>query len=154
MTTATATVEPRVLLSELERTLAKLGVSGMPVVDAAGSVVGVVSRADVVRAVSGAEADAEAVLAYYRDVAGAEPARSEISRMIGERADTLCVGDVMATKLLTVGPDQPLRDVARVLTERRVHRVLVTEKQRLLGLISSLDIARAVADGRLVPSGS
>lgn len=37
---------------------------------------------------------------------------------------------------------------------RRVHRVLVTEGRRLVGLVSSLDIARAVADGRLATRGA
>lgn len=53
MTTAVATAGPRVLLPELKRRLSELGVSGMPVTDAAGLLVGVVSRADVVRALSG-----------------------------------------------------------------------------------------------------
>jgi CBS domain-containing protein len=154
MATEVVTVAPRVLLSDLERTLSEMRVSGMPVVDAAGCLVGVVSRADVVRAALGAEADAEAVLAYYRDTAGAEPAPSELARLIGERAATLCVEDVMAIEPLTVRPDQPLREVASMLTERRVHRVLVVEGRRLLGLVSSLDIVRAVADGRLVSLGS
>jgi CBS domain-containing protein len=154
MTTAMTTVEPRMLLSDLEKMLLQLRVSGMPAVDGAGDLVGVASRADVVRAVSEAEADAESLLAYYRDVAGAEPASSELSRMIGERAATLRVENVMATDPLTVRPDQSLRDVATVLSERRVHRVLVTEGRRLLGLVSSLDIVRAVADGRLISAGS
>jgi CBS domain-containing protein len=154
MTTTVTTIESRVLLTELERTLSQLGISGMPVTDAAGNLVGVVSRADVVRALSGAQSDAEAVLAYYRDVAGADPAPSELSRMIGERAASLRVEEVMATNLLAVRPDLPLLEVATLLVDRRVHRVLVTEGRRLLGLVSSLDITRAVADGRLVARGA
>lgn len=154
MTTAVTTIKSGVPLSELERTLSELRVSGMPVIDASGNLVGVVSRTDIVRALSGAQSDAEAVLAYYRDVAGAEPAPSELSRMIGERAASLRVEDVMATNLLAVRPDLPLPEVARLLVERRVHRVLVTEGQRLLGLVSSFDIARAVGDGRLVSHGA
>lgn len=154
MTTAVKTVESRVLLPKLEQTLSQLGVSGMPVTDAAGNLVGVVSRADVVRALVGAQAGAEAVSAYYRDMAGAEPAPSELSRMVGERAASLRVEDVMATDLLSVRADLPLPEVASLLVERRVHRVLVTEGRRLLGLVSSLDIARAVADGRLMARGA
>lgn len=150
MTTAVTTVDSGLPLAELERTLSELGISGAPVVDAAGNLVGVVSRLDIVRAVSGAQADAEAMLAYYRDVAGAEPSPSELSRMTGERAASLRVGDVMATDLLGVRPDLPLSDVAKLLVERRVHRVLVTDGARLVGLVSSLDIARAVGDGLLV----
>ena len=62
MTTAVTTTTPRALLPELERMLSQLGVSGMPVTDSAGDLVGVVSRADVVRALSGAESDAEAIV--------------------------------------------------------------------------------------------
>ncbi len=149
MTAAVGSVGPRLPLSELERALAQLRVSGLPVVDEQGELVGVVSRFDVIRAVSGAEAEAESMLAYYREVAGAEPPAGEASRMAGERAAALRVEDVMVKDLLTVRPDQPAREVAGVLARHRVHRVLVVDGRRLLGLISALDIARAVAEGML-----
>lgn len=150
MTTAVETTRRQTPLVEFDRTLLALGISGMPVTDDAGTIVGVVSRADIVRALSGAEAEAEAVLAYYRDVAGAQATRGDVSRMAGERAASQCVQDVMSREVIAVRPDQPVHEVARLLAERRVHRVLVTEGGRLVGLVTSLDIVRAVADRRLV----
>jgi CBS domain-containing protein len=150
MTTAVKAVAPGVLLTEVERTLSQLRVSGLPVTDEAGMLVGIVSLADIVRALSGAASEGEAMLAYYRDVGGADPSPSELMRLIGERAASLRVQDVMATTVLTVGPDEPVADVARRLAERAIHRVFVAEGKKLLGIVSTLDIARAVADGRLV----
>lgn len=74
--------------------------------------------------------------------------------MVGDRATSLLVEDVMARDLLSVRPDQPLSEVAGLLAEHQLHRVLVTEGRRLLGLVSSQDITRAVADGRLVARGA
>ncbi|NIJ40191.1 CBS domain-containing protein [Parvibaculum indicum] len=45
----------------------------------------------------------------------------------------------------TVGPDKPVADVARELTERRIGAVLVTEGERVLGILSERDIVKAVA---------
>ena len=150
MTTAVQTTKRHTPVVELDRTLSASGISGMPVTDDTGAIVGVVSRADIVRALSGAEAEAEAVLAYYRDVAGAEATHGDVSRLAGERAASQRVQDVMSREVIAVRPDQPLHEVASLLTERRVHRVLVAEGGRLVGLVSSLDIVRAVADRRLV----
>jgi CBS domain-containing protein len=152
MTRSVAAVEPDTSLTELERELARHRVSGMPVVDRAGEVVGVVSRADVVRAVSGAAGDAEAVLAWYRDTAGADPGEGALSRMAGERAAALRVADVMTSEVLSVRPEDPVDVVAALLVARGIHRVLVTEGRRLYGLVTTLDIARAVAEHRLLPA--
>jgi CBS domain-containing protein len=154
MTASVSTVAPGTPLRDLEATLTRLRISGVPVTDPSGDLIGVVSRADVVRGLTGAGSEAQAILAYYRDVAGAEPAPGAASQLTGERMDSLRVEDVMATDLLTVAADRPVAEVAKLLVERQVHRVLVTDGRRLLGLVSSLDVVRAVADGRLVVRGS
>lgn len=149
MTAAVGTVGPRLTVPELERALTEMRVSGAPVVDERGDLVGVVSRYDIIRAESGAGAEAQALLGYYQEVAGAEPLPSEASRLAGERVRALRVEDIMVRNLVTVQPDQPAREVAGVLARHRVHRVLVADGRRLLGIVSALDIARAVAEGLL-----
>jgi CBS domain-containing protein len=54
----------------------------------------------------------------------------------------------MIRNLITVRPDAKLEEIARVMRDRRVHRLLVTEGEELLGLISSLDLVGLFADGR------
>ena len=55
----------------------------------------------------------------------------------------------MATDPITVSPDTAIAEVAKILIDRHVHRVLVTANGALLGVLTSLDIARLVADRRL-----
>jgi tRNA nucleotidyltransferase (CCA-adding enzyme) len=63
--------------------------------------------------------------------------------------ESLRVADVMVTSVITVGPDAPLESVARALVEHRIHRLPVVEEGRLVGLVSSTDLVRLVAEGRL-----
>ncbi len=77
---------------------------------------------------------------------------SEQSQAIAERVQTLCVRDAMSRPVLGVEPDETVRDVARKMAEHRVHRILVHEADELLGLISSLDLVRAIADRGLADS--
>ena len=53
----------------------------------------------------------------------------------------------MSRNLLTVRPDDRLRDVAQRMVERDVGAVLVTEGSRLTGILTERDVLRAVAAG-------
>ncbi len=55
----------------------------------------------------------------------------------------------MTRELIAVASDQPVREVAQTMVSRGVHRVLVTAGRRLLGIVTTLDLVRAIADGRL-----
>ena len=55
------------------------------------------------------------------------------------------VEEAMNTEVLSVPPDASVRKAATMMRQRGIHRVLVTEGGRLVGIISALDIARAVS---------
>lgn len=148
MQTQLVTVSPSLPLVEFEVLLEREGISGMPVVDGA-KLCGVVSRTDLVRAFANAEGSAEATLAYYREVAGAVPGPTSAVRMASEQVATSAVRDIMTNEIVAVSADRPIREVAQMMVARGVHRLLVTEEHRLLGLLTTLDLVRAIADGRL-----
>jgi CBS domain-containing protein len=59
------------------------------------------------------------------------------------------VSEVMTrAPLVTLGPDASAEAAADLMREKRIHRVLVTEHGKLVGIVSSLDIVRAAADHR------
>jgi CBS domain-containing protein len=61
----------------------------------------------------------------------------------------MCLRDVVDRKVAVVGPDTPLREIARRISSPRVSMVLVCNRSRFLGLITSRDlIVRATAQGR------
>ena len=51
--------------------------------------------------------------------------------------------EVMTTDIVSVGPDADVHDVSRKMQQSQVRRVLVTEGKRLLGVVSTADLARA-----------
>ena len=101
--------------------------SGMPVVDGTGRVIGVVSTSDVLTA----EAEADDAAAR-RAVLESTPVR-----------------DIMTPRPFTVRPDEDVREAARQMLYGEVHRLFVAEGDKVVGIISTTDIVRAVATGRL-----
>ena len=146
--TNVATVRSDLSVTEFEQLLVREGVSGMPVVDD-GELRGVVSRTDIVRALVSAEGDAGATVAYYQEVAGTIPGATSATHMASERIAAVTVRDIMTRELIAVAGDQPVREVAQTMVSRGVHRVLVTAGRRLLGIVTTLDLVRAIADGRI-----
>lgn len=150
--TASGQVEPDLSAVELGLLLDRERISGAPVVER-GRLVGVVSQSDLARALAEADERAEATLYYYHEIAGASPDWSSRAHLAGERTEQLRLRDLMSDALVTISPSLPLREVARKLVQHGVHRLLVVEWQRLLGIVSAFDVVRLVADGRLVENG-
>jgi CBS domain-containing protein len=155
MQTEVRTVGVDTPLAELDRALLEERVSGFPVVEG-DRLVGLVTRSDVVRQLGVEQSVAETISDYHRDVGGirAEPVETidAIARQVGARIEGLRVKDVMVHELITVSPEDPLEAVARVLVEERIHRVPVVEAGRLVGILTSLDLVRLIAEGRAKPA--
>jgi len=107
--------------------LADAHISGMPVVDGAGMVIGVLSTTDVLAA----EAEVE-------DTA----ARQTLF-------ENTTVRDIMTPRPFTIAPGEDIREAARQMLYADVHRLFVAEGNRVVGIISTTDIVRAVATGKL-----
>ncbi len=153
MKTEVETVNPRMPVTEFERLLIEHSVSGFPVIDA-GMLVGLVSRSDVVRALTVEHSYEEQLADYYRAMSPhpeADTAESvrDVGARVGARIDGMTVGDVMVKSVLTAEPDQSIADVARVLVDHGIHRLPVTEDGVLVGLVTTLDLARLIADSRV-----
>lgn len=156
MTTQVTTVDPAMSLNELETVLLSAGVSGAPVVSD-GSILGVVSGSDVMRVlVEETELAEEAVAEYYLELPfHGIAARSTIFKeieLVAQRMAELTVRNIMHTRVIAVAPADTALDVARRLLSYRIHRVLVTEENRLLGIISSLDLVQLLAEPSHVPA--
>jgi CBS domain-containing protein len=61
------------------------------------------------------------------------------------RPSEVHVSDVMTTRLVSIGPDADFKEASRKMQDAQVRRVLVTDGDRLLGVISTADLARASA---------
>lgn len=157
MQVAVKTIPSSMTLPELEKKLLEGKVGGFPVVDA-GKLVGVVSRSDIVSQICAEREVAQKTSDFYIDEAGFHetPMKSwaDIADRIGERLEQLRVSDVMVRNPLTVSLEQPISELAQRFIELRVHRLPVTDGHTLVGIVTTTDLVRLIAEKRLLAKGS
>ncbi len=130
----TITASPETALKEVADLMVEHRVSGLPVVDAGGRVLGVVSEADVVVGETGGSGSGGMIA---RARALAEPASVAIPRTAGE---------TMSSPAVTVGPDDTVMRAAALIVDRGVNRLpVVDEDGRLVGIIARADVVRSFA---------
>ena len=66
-----------------------------------------------------------------------------------QRAPDELVANTMTTRLLTCAPTTTLVEAAHIMAERRVGAILVTEGDRLMGILTERDVLRAVGRGTI-----
>jgi CBS domain-containing protein len=142
------TVRPSMSLTELEEVLLREHISGAPVIEN-GEVVGVVSRSDIVRQLAVEQARAEDCAYYlepfdHEDVAGG--LSSAVSETVAARLSRTRVTDVMIRSVITLPETATVGEAARCMLERRVHRLLVTDGPKLVGILSTVDLVRMLAE--------
>jgi CBS domain-containing protein len=125
MTLDPVVVDPEASLEEAEALMHDRVVSGLPVVDARGELVGVISRTDVI-----------------------EDGGIPMSTLLRRRPSGLRVGELMTSPAVTVSPLTPLREAARLMRDRRIHRlVAIDDAGRAIGVLSASDFVELYADG-------
>jgi CBS domain-containing protein len=130
-------VETSTTIRELARIFEDNEISGAPVVDAEGKVIGVVSKTDMIRRCS--EGTADAAPGYLFEALREQADGDEDAEVIPE--PLVCVQDFMTDSAVTVPPEAPVTHVARLMYDRRIHRVVVIDKERFpIGIITSLDL--------------
>ncbi|HEY3074840.1 MAG TPA: CBS domain-containing protein [Burkholderiales bacterium] len=137
MTQPVLSVAPEASVREVAALLLERRISGVPVADAAGRVLGVVSEGDFIRRPE-IETDLPGSrwLRYFTSLD--EQARDYI-KTHGRTA-----ADIMTAPAVTVAADAPLALVARLMTSRGVKRLPVVEGDRLIGIVTRTDLLRAV----------
>ena len=73
---------------------------------------------------------------------------SSVSAEFRERLASHTVADFMTKSVVSVAPETPLSEVARILRAHRIHRVLVLEKGLLVGMITTFDLISVLEDGK------
>jgi CBS domain-containing protein len=135
------TVRVDLTVRELAAFLIENQISGAPVIDRDGRLVGVVSVTDV--AENGAERPDLVDDHSSRPVRGwEERLNPEDVRPLHIESDDLLVRDIMTPTVYTVPEDTPVSQLARTMVAGRIHRLLVTGNGRVVGIVTSLDLVR------------
>lgn len=112
-------------------TFVRRHITGAPVVDAAGKLVGVISQTDLAVFIWGqASQGEEFYVGLKKDEAGT-------------RAPVLA-RELMTRKVVQAGPRTRLDRLAHTMREFGIHRIPITERGRLLGIVTSMDLLKAL----------
>ncbi len=113
MTTPAITVREDTLLHDVAAVLAAQRVSGLPVVDPDGALVGVISEADIIR------------------------------KEAGQPSEARTAGEAMTAPALTIEPWRPVTEAARAMLREQVNRLPVVSDGELVGIVARADLVRA-----------
>jgi CBS domain-containing protein len=140
MTTSVVTVTPDTPVPAIARLLLERRISGVPVVDAGGRLVGIVTESDLMRR---PEIETERSRPWWLQIfTGHREAAEEYTKSHGSKA-----GQVMTHPVVTVEEDTPVGDIAVLLEERRIKRVPVVRDGKLVGIVSRANLLQGlVAD--------
>ena len=136
MTRRVITVRPDARIQEAARLMVANRVSGLPVIDGNGRVLGIITDGDLILRQRQRKArpwwrlffeNGERLAREYRKTAG------------------LVVGDVMTQPALVISPVFEIQTAAAILDNRRIRRLPVVRDGRLVGIVSRGDLIRALA---------
>ncbi len=141
-------VRPETPILDVHRLFVEEEIHGAPVIGRHDKIEGVITTLDLVRVMRD-ELEAEpgsSVSAYFREEAAYAPADlGEMTENLKQRIDELSARDAMSRELVTVEPETPIHEVARVMHEQHIHRVLVVSSRGLEGVLTTFDLLRAIA---------
>ena len=139
MTREVVVVRPDTPLAEVAKIMGLREISGVPVVDPNGKVVGVISEKDFLTHMGVHEPKN-----FMSLVASCLKSKGCVALPIKKRE----AADLMTSPAVTVGPDISVKEIAAIFTEKGLNRVPVTDPEgRLLGLVSRGDIIKAAMGG-------
>jgi CBS domain-containing protein len=133
MTTDVVTVDVTTPLKHAALLLAERRISGVPVVDRDGAVVGVLSEADVLVQERGGPRGPGGLLGLLLDP----------DALWREKAGARLVGDAMTAPAICIGPARPAHEAAARMLDARVNRLPVVEDGKLVGILTRADLVRA-----------
>ena len=129
-------------LKEAVQIIAERRISGLPVVDDAGKLVGIISETDLMWQETGVTPPAYIMfldsVIYLQNPATYE---RDLHKALGQT-----VGEVMSKNPITISPDKTVKEAARLMHDRNVHRLPVLDSAgQVIGILTRGDIIRAMA---------
>ncbi len=144
MRTEVVTVSETATLGEIVQTLLDNRITGMPVTDEAGQLVGVVSIRDVLDHLAENPSALALRHGFYSGGPEDDDEDWELDGLEVPEDDGTTAGDVMTPAIYAVEVDADLRGIAAKMVEHGIHRVLVTEGDEYVGLVAAMDVLESL----------
>lgn len=139
MTRQVITVGPDTSIVEAANIMLQHHIGGLPVVNAAGKLIGIVSEGDFIRrAEIGTQRERGR---WLRLLVGSGKLASEFVHERGRK-----VGEIMTPNPVTVAEDTPLKELVRIIERLRINRLPVLRRDQLVGIVTRSNLLQAVAD--------
>ena len=137
------TVKPQTALNEAIKIMAEKKISGLPVVDGEGKLIGVLSETDLMWQETGVDPPPYIMILdsiiYLQNPARHE---KEIHKALGQT-----VGEVMSDKPIAISPDKSLREAARLMHNKKIRRLPAIDSEgKVVGILTRGDIIRNMAE--------
>ncbi len=141
------TVREDMPIRDLANLLTDKMITGAPVVNKKGQLVGVVSASDIVRN----EAHRAAIVqdnvsSYYLHGWEDQLSIDEIDMFHVEAGEDLTVRDIMTPIIFKVSEDTPISEMADAMIGGRIHRLIVTRDDKVVGIVTTLDMLKAIRE--------
>ncbi|MCC6670901.1 MAG: CBS domain-containing protein [Planctomycetes bacterium] len=147
MQTRLVTVTKKTPLKEVQRILTESRISGVPVTDESGRILGVLSVRDLMDEVAEGTEEAPEKSSYFEispeETMDEDFEGYEVSDDFVDSSAT--AGDIMTPEVHSVPADATLIEVAAKMSKQGIHRVLVEERGKHVGLISTMDVLKGLA---------
>ena len=143
MTSTVITVAEDANVRELAALFLSNNISGAPVVNGQGTVVGVVTESDLIFQNKKVHLPtAVAILDAFLFLESPGKTEKELKKIAASR-----VGDICSRELISVTPETGLDELATLMAEKKVHTLPVMQGDTLVGIIGKSDIIRTIAQG-------
>lgn len=142
--TASDLMNPEVLTVQTDMTVRELAsflidseISGAPVADTEGRLVGVVSLADIAAAATGEDRSGEDGSGYFGRAWDDSLDEEDVEDL---PLDGMRVADIMTPQVYSVKEDATVSEIASLMLKGHLHRLLVTREDRAVGIITTSDL--------------
>ena len=137
MTSEVVTVSTTDSVEQCAKLLQEHDISGLPVLDEAGKVAGMITEGDLIRRASRVKAPG------YLEILGGLIYLGSPKKFVDElqRAMSLEAGQLMSKNLVSIKPDDTVEKAATLMVEKKISRLpVIDENHKLLGIVSRRDI--------------
>ncbi len=142
MTTKVITISKDTTIGELSRILLKNKISGLPVVDDEGKLIGMVTDADIITE------DMEPMSPIYFDpliisyafIENFEKYQKDAKEYLETKVE-----EIMAKRVKSVKKETPVSEIARIMVKDKINRIpVIDEKNKVIGIVARADIIKSM----------